>query len=312
MADADFEMEKKQKRIDRICKEVVQQFRGGDHQKAAKSLKAALEHYPDNKKLNDLLSQLRLKVRDNKIRKLENEAMSLIHKGAEEAGQKKLREILKLDPSRTDLKGSLRKLRSESQEDYYSNMRKDYVKKICLYVALAILFVVTTSISVAIYGNRKQIKNAMEHIDSKNYEYAILELDKCGWFMAGEKSDLFDQILTIKDAFTEEAEDYAGKKEYAKAIQLLQAASKASIYPNEFIEEIEHFQQLQKARLKAKSKAQEAKLKQLTCGTKRLKRLLWRINSLMIDNSFKLGKAGLMQHQCTQKRLKYAGEALRI
>lgn len=259
MSDANFEMEEKRKRINNICKNVVQQFKEGDYQKAAKTLKNALERYPDNEKLQGLLSQFKLKVRDNKIKKLENEAIVLIQKGAGDEGQKKLREILKLDPSRTDLQHSLRNLRAESQEEYHSSMRKDSVRKICLYAALVILFVIVAFMSVAAWDNRKKLKDAKEYINSKQYKSAILELDKCGWFMAGEKSDLYNQILSIKETLKEEADDCGGKREYAKAIQLLQAASKASIYPDEFSEEIDLFRKLQKAELKAKSEAQQAK-----------------------------------------------------
>jgi outer membrane protein assembly factor BamD (BamD/ComL family) len=47
------------KLIDGIYRSIVQQFKEGHHQQAARRLKSALERYPDSKKLQGLLIQLK-------------------------------------------------------------------------------------------------------------------------------------------------------------------------------------------------------------------------------------------------------------
>jgi hypothetical protein len=237
-----------QQQIDAICRNIVQQLKQGQSKQAIASLKRALERYPDNAQLRGLHTQIQQKVKASKIKKLEYEAMVLIQKGAESEGQKKLREIYQMDPSRTDLKDAVeKKLREESRDDFHATMRKDSVRQLCFTIIGSVVFIV----AVTGWSNQRHLKNAREHIDNGAYQQAVIELNDCGWLMAGQKPQLRAELEDIEKNARTQAENFAETKNYTQAVKLMQKASQASQFPEDYDETIQNLQNLKRSEEKA-------------------------------------------------------------
>jgi len=261
MGESDFNAKEQQRIIESICKDVIQQFKGGNSKKAAEILKRGLARYPENKYLIKLLNQLKEKVRDKKVQKLEDEAIVLMQQYATDKAQEKLREILRLDPSRTDLKASLNNLKSEVQEQYDTSMRKQSIKRIYLVAGFTVFAVIMIfCISIA-FSNRKHIKDAEDCIVHKDYAGAVEAFNKCGWFMAGKKSAIVSELQSARDELTESANLCVEKEEYKKAVKLLKTALTASFDPNEFDDKIENYTRLDQQKIAALAKKIEAEKK---------------------------------------------------
>jgi tetratricopeptide (TPR) repeat protein len=248
------------KLIDGIYRSIVQQFKEGHHQQAARRLKSALERYPDSKKLQGLLIQLKQKVRDKKIQKLETEAVILMQKGAEEEAQKRFREIYRLDPSRTGYKESVKvKLRSEVLGEFNSREHKLEVIRNVSSLALSVVVIVAIFMSWAIWDNHKCLNAAKKCIEDKQFSGALKQLKECGWLFAGEKRDIQEKLLAIISDLESQSERFASDKEYDKAIKALEKASSASLKPTEFEAQLEELRGLKQAEVEAETQAQQAK-----------------------------------------------------
>ncbi len=238
-----------------ILKKVVELFRAGKHTEAAQLLKKTLEKYPNQKEFLTLLAQMREKLKELKIKKLEEEALTLIRGGAEDEAQCKLREILELDPSRTDLKDSLKKTQSELRREQVRRYNRLDNLRIALH---AVLVVLAICFVLAVWGwwdNHRHLKRAEKAITRGQYGRAKVALEDCGWFMAGEKSRLRKEIQkTVKDLWDEAI--YLGSiKEYNKAINCLNLAWPGADDAAKFQEKVEEFRELN--RLKAVEVAKE-------------------------------------------------------
>ena len=102
------ESHESQPQIDQIVKKVQSFLQEKDYKKAAETIKKGLYANPNQKTLLDLYSNLKEQYKNEKIQKLQEEAVMFMSTGAEDKAQHRLRQILQLDPSRTDLKHSLK------------------------------------------------------------------------------------------------------------------------------------------------------------------------------------------------------------
>ena len=234
MADKEISNHDESHRVDSICLEVTRLVKAGDTRKAAMLLTKSLERYPENAKLRKYLNQLKLLVKQKKIKRLENEAMSLMQNGGEDQAQEKFRQILELDPTRTDLKHSLKQSRGESRTEYIKKEYKREKTKQTLIIAISVSVIVTVGCSIPYVFNGKHIKDAREFIVSKNYYKAKLELDQCGWFMALGKTDLLEKVKSYELQSKEQAASLFEKEEYKEALSLLKAAQKVSANSDEY------------------------------------------------------------------------------
>lgn len=291
MSDSNLNSDERQKKIDNIYNEIIQQLKEGSYKEAVSILNRALKRYPENKQLLNLHCQLKLKIKNAKIKKLENEAAMLIQKGSVDEGQKKLREIYQLDPSRTDLKESVeRKLRDESQEEYYSTMRKDTIKRLILVsVSIIVLIAITSVLSIG-WSNHKKVNNAKQYIANGQYARAVEELKKCESFIGGQKPDLENQLLTISDDFKKRAQECLDNKAYEEAIRFLRDAQSAHVHQVRFDDEIKNIRDLQQAERAAKAAAQKSKQdcenalrKARDCGAEVEAHLLWAEAQTLFD-----------------------------
>lgn len=238
-----------------ILKKAVGLFRTGKHTEAAQLLKRGLEKYPEQSEFLTLLAQMREKLKELKIKKLEEEALVLIQGGAEDEAQCKLREILELDPSRTDLKDSLKKTRSELRREQIRRYERVDNMRICISAA-AVVFAICFMLAVwAGWDNYRHLKQAKKSIARGEYGRAKVALEDCGWFMAGEKSRLRKEIQKAVNDLWDEALYLGSIKEYNKAINCLDLAWPGADDAAKFQEKVEEFRELN--RLKAVEAAKE-------------------------------------------------------
>lgn len=236
--------ERENRLVDSIIREVISEIKSSRIKVAIEILKRGREKYPENKKLLSLSKQIKQKLIAKQIHKLEDEAVMLMAKGAADEAQKALRKIIRLDPSRTDLKHSHKNLKSESNEEYVKALRKDSIIRFYYLggiTAFAVIVILCLGMSL---DNRKNIKKAKEYIGYKSYSLAVEEINECGWLMAGGKSDLKIQLRLIVDKLYDESTILAEKEQYESAIKLLETASNASFNPTEFDDIIASYKQL--------------------------------------------------------------------
>lgn len=253
--------ERENRLVDSIIREVISEFKSNRSKVAIEILKRGREKHPENKKLLSLSKQIKQKLIAKQIHKLENEAVMLMAKGATDDAQKALRKIIRLDPSRTDLKHSHRNLKSENNEEYDKALRKDSIIRFYYLGGIAAFAVIVILCLGMSWDNRKHIKKAKEYIGYKSYSSAVEEINECGWLMAKGKSDLKIQLRLIVDKLYDESKNLAEKEQYESAIKLLETASNASFNPTEFDDIIASYKQLNQKiidRLAKEAEADEA------------------------------------------------------
>ena len=97
----------RQRRIGVIIEDANRHLAAKDYQQATDAVKRELATYPNEKILLDKLADIEKQYKEARIEELQHEAILLIQTGSQEEAQKRLREILRLDPKRTDLLDSL-------------------------------------------------------------------------------------------------------------------------------------------------------------------------------------------------------------
>ncbi len=263
MADKEISNHDESHRVDIICLEVSKLVKAGEMRKAAMLLTKSLERYPENAKLRGYLKKLKLLVKQKKIKRLENEAVSLMQNGGEDQAQEKFRQILELDPTRTDLKHSLRQSRGESRTEYVEKEYKREKTKQSLIITISVSVLVIVGCSIPYVFNAKHIKDARNYIVSLNYYKAKSELDQCGWFMALGKTDLLEKVKSYELQSTEQAAALFDKEEYKEALSLLKSAQEVSANSDDYgllVEEYNDAYTYQQAQIaKEKERIRKAK-----------------------------------------------------
>lgn len=246
MTERDVSSHDENQRVDGICLEVSKLVKSGDTQKAAMLLKRTLERYPENTKLRKYLKQLKLLVKKKKIKKLEKEAILLMQSGAEDQAQKIFRQIYELDPTRTDLKDSLKKTRGEVRSEYNRKEdKRETIKRYCVAALIASILLIMI-FALPYYSNGRHIKRALRNIDDKNYIKAKSALDECGWFMAIGKTGLYDELKSYELETKEQAADLFEEQKYKEAISRLKSAQKISANRDDYTLLIEEYSDLYK------------------------------------------------------------------
>ena len=145
MDDKHFEAKDDANQVRGILQKAVQFCKEGKHLQAAQLLKKGLEIYPGQKEFLTLLGRLRGKINKQRIESLEKEALILIQSGDVDEAQIKFRQILEIDPTRTDLQHSIEKTSKESRDEINKrNFRIDMMRystyMVLIVAALLLVF----------------------------------------------------------------------------------------------------------------------------------------------------------------------------
>jgi len=217
-----------QPQIDLIIEKVRSFIQEKDYKKAAAIVKDGLEIYPNQKKLLNLYSEIKNNYKNEKIQKLQEQAVLLMSTGAEEKAQLILRQILELDPSRTDLQHSLKKTRSEIAKEYHKRDKRMELTRLGFLAILAIIVIFSPIAFWAWWSNNKCLKKSKEFITSGELYNAKQELKKCGWFLTGEKQKINKEIQSAINELINQASHFAESKNFQKAKECLRNAASAA------------------------------------------------------------------------------------
>jgi hypothetical protein len=231
--------------IDQIIEKARLFIREKDYIKAAEIVKNGLAAYPNQKKLLNLYSEIKNYYKNEKIRKLEEQAVMFMSTGAEDKAQHIFRQILELDPSRTDLQHSLKKTRSEIAEEYNERVTRMELTHSGLLVLLAIIVIFTPIAFWAWWSNNKCLQKSEEYIASGYPCDARQELKKCGWFLAGKKHKINKEIQSAVDDLINQAGHLAESKDFRKAKECLRNAAGAAENSSEIEELIKKYDLLE-------------------------------------------------------------------
>ena len=253
--------ERKQK-INSICQAVVQRVKGGKTKEALELLKNGIEEFPDSESLQKLNAQLKQKLIAKKIQKLESDAILLLQSGSEDEAHKRFREILKLDPSRIDLKESLRNTRRENADEFIEHLEKTAKVRAGLYICLAVVIVLAMAISAFVWDNNKHIRTAKQFIEQEKFMPARTELEKCRVLFGGKKKELYQRIETQIAGLVEKADQLAEEGNISGALAAIQKAANGSIDPTIYDSKIEHYIDLQKEQRDQMAQAAEEERQQ--------------------------------------------------
>ncbi len=203
-----------------------------EFKQAAMILKKLNEQYPKNIKIISASKQFNKAVKQERIQKLQDEAVLMMSKGAEEQAQYKLRQILEIDPSRTDLKDSLKKTHSEIMKDHHKLAARNRFIGSCLK-NLFFLGLIAGGIllTIAIKTNFN-LGKAEEFIEEKNYKQAKTYLNKSKLFFQNKKASLDKEIEDQVSQLIYEAENHISDKQFDRAISLLEIAKPGIDDPN--------------------------------------------------------------------------------
>ncbi|PKL48337.1 MAG: hypothetical protein CVV39_04515 [Planctomycetes bacterium HGW-Planctomycetes-1] len=214
-----------QPQIDQILKNAQLFLREKNYKRAAETVKYGLGIYPNQEKLLDIYSNIKNQYKNDKIQQLQDEAVMFMNTGAEDKAQEKLRQILQLDPSRTDLKHSLEKTRSERAKDYDYRVKKVELIRFGSFIFFIIVVPLCSVALWAWWSNSRCLKKSEELVASGNLYDARQELKKCGWFLAGKKQKISKDIQSAIDGLVNQAVHLAELKNFQKAKECLRNAA---------------------------------------------------------------------------------------
>ncbi len=234
-----------QSQIDQIVEKALLFLQKKDYKKAAEIVKNGLEAYPKQEKLLNLYSDIKNQYKNEKIQKLQEEALMFMTTGAEDKAQEKLRQILQLDPTRTDLKESFQKSRGEVIADYnYRTERMQWIR-LGSMVLLAIVVILCSIALWAWWSNDRYLKKSEKFIASGELYNARQALKKCGWFLAGKKQKVDKELQLAIDELIDHAHHCAELKDFQKAKEYLAIAGQAAENNAQIEEQIKKYDRLE-------------------------------------------------------------------
>jgi|GEM_PF-1965586 len=234
-----------QLQIDQIVKNAQLFLQEKNYKKAAETVKYGLEIYPNQEKLLNLSSNIKNQYKNEKIKQLQEEAVMFMSTGAEDKAQDRLRQILQLDPSRTDLKHSLKKNRSKSAKEYDHRVKKIELIRFGSFIFFIIAVILCSVALWAWWSNDKCLKKSEKFIASGNLYDARQELKKCGWFLAGQKQKIDKELQSAINELINQAAHLAELKDFQKAKEYLEIAASVVENRSEIKEQIIKYDQLE-------------------------------------------------------------------
>jgi len=259
-----------QSQIDQIVEKALLSLREKDYKKAAEIIKNGLQAHPNQKELLNLYSEIQNKYKNEKIQKLQEEALMFMSSGAEDKAQDRLRQILQLDPTRTDLKESLRKTRAEVVAEYNYRAERMQLIRISSMVLLTIIVILCSIALGAWWSNYKHLKKSKEFIASGYLYDGRQELKKCGWFLAGKKQEVNKELQSAINALINRAAHCAELKNFQEAKQYLETAAQAAENSSQIEEQIKKYDQLEQQWKEELAKQKEEQEKQIALSEKAL------------------------------------------
>ena len=178
-----------QDQINLILKKASSFLQEKNYKQASAIVEKGLETYPNQKDLLNLFGEIKKQHKNEKIQKLQEEAVMFMSTGDEDKAQHRLRQISELDPSRTDLKQSFKKTRSEIAGEYNERVKRMELTRLGSLVFLTIAVILCSIALWAWWSNDRYLKKSEKFIASGELYNARQELKKCGWFLAGEKTE---------------------------------------------------------------------------------------------------------------------------
>jgi len=214
--------------IDQIIEKARQYLQEKDYKYSAALVKNALEAYPKNKKLSELYSQIKNQYKEEKIQKLQEEAIMFMQTGAEDQAQIRLRQILQLDPTRTELVESLRTTRSESSAMYHKRMKHAELIHAILRVVLISFTILAIFCWWAGWNNNRHLKKAEKLIVAGDLYGAKQSFEKCGWFWASKRHKIDNDLQAAVNSLMEQGRNCIKLKNFAEAISYFERAELAA------------------------------------------------------------------------------------
>ena len=259
-----------QHQINLILKKASSLLQEKNYKEAAAIVAKGFEAYPKQKDLLDLFAEIKKQYKNDKIQKLQEEAVMFLRTGAEDKAQEKFRQILQLDPSRTDLKDSLQKSRAEIVAEYNYSTEKMQLIRLGYKVLLAILVILCSIALWAWWSNDRCLNESEKLIDGGNLRDARLTLKKCGWFLAGGKQKVNERLQSAINELIDRASHCAESKDFQRAKEYLGIAAQATENSSPIAEQIRKYDQLELQWKKELAKQEEERGKQRVLSEKAL------------------------------------------
>ncbi|MEN6384893.1 MAG: hypothetical protein ABFD79_06810 [Phycisphaerales bacterium] len=199
-----------------------------EYKKAVEILKSGFQQYPNQKELAALYSEIKTKYKNEKIHKLQEQAVVFLQSGAEDKAQETLREIFKLDPTRVELKDAFRKTRKEVVTEYNNRVIKTELISSFIKVALAGVAIFLVIAVILWFGNNKHIKLSMQYLKNGDLYNAKQEVKKCGKYFSGGKTKVYLQIQSEVNKLIDNAHKAIDKKDFTAAKKYYDDAINAS------------------------------------------------------------------------------------
>jgi hypothetical protein len=243
-----------------------------NYRQAAELIKEALSLHPEQKEFLILREKLKREVVAQKVKELEQEALLLMQMGDEDKAQGKFRQILKLDPTRTEYGSSMRKTKQEVLREYHQRLRISSFIRFCLGFALLIVVVMCLVSIWLAWSNNRYLNRAERFIENKNYSGAWRALSSSGdFFYSKRKAELKSKLAAIADEGWQLSLELDRNEDFEHAIEVLTEVAGASAEPDIFAERIESLkykQQQKKLLLERQQKVKKAALgAQKNCDT---------------------------------------------
>lgn len=245
-----------------IAEKVQSLLANKEYKKAAEILKESLQKHPHQKELIKLYSDLRTQYKNDKIQKLQEEAIMFLRSGADDKAQQKLREIFKLDPTRTELKDSFKKTRSEILKEYDKRVLKMETVNFCTRILIGIIIVICSISLWAWWSNNRHLNKSEQFIDSGDLFSARQELNKCNQFPSGRKEEINLRLKTEINKLIKLAHESIESKDFQKAKAYFDLAAQAAENITEINDEIKICQQMEKQWEEESARQQEEREKQ--------------------------------------------------
>jgi len=237
-----------QSQINQIVEKARLFLQKKDYKKAAEIVKNGLEAYPKQEELLNLYSDIKNQYnhyKNEKIQKLQEEALMFMTSGAEDKAQEKFRQILQLDPTRTDLKESFRKSRGEVIADYNYRTERMQLIRLGSMILLTIVVILCSIALWAWWSNDRYLKKSEKFIASGELYNARQALKKCGWFLAGRKQKVAEKLQSATNELIDRASHYAESKDFSQAKEYLRIAALTAENSSQIEEQIKKYDQLE-------------------------------------------------------------------
>jgi tetratricopeptide (TPR) repeat protein len=241
----DTEQHKFQNQINLILEKASFLIKEKKYKEAAAIVEKGLKTYPKQKDLLDLFEEIKKQYKNEKIQKLQDEAIIFMRAGAEDKAQEKLRQILQLDPTRTDLKESFQKSRAEVIADYNYRTERMQLIRLGSMVLLTIVVILCSIALWAWWSNDRYLKKSEKFIASGELYNARQALKKCGWFLAGKKQKVNEELRSAVNELINQANHYAELKDFQAAKQYLESAALGAENSSQIKEQIKKYDQLE-------------------------------------------------------------------